>query len=214
MILTLALAGLLLGAPFASAQEPLPPGDPVELILDDGEWEYLLGIPNDVLIFNQFYPLEFPLELDEVQVLFPDEGVEVGDPFFVFLYEDDDGEVANGTTYRATFAATVQFVDGVTPTVVSFDPLTFAGSGQILIAVGQDSAPTLVHAVDADPLPAHHEDRQGAWGISWVVDWDGTLPPAIPSTGLAPVGPETRWMIRGLGTVLAVPVELQSVTVE
>jgi len=190
-----------LAALAAPGQELFPPGDPVSLVLDDGGLETQFAIPSDVVIFNRFFPEEFPLELDSVAILFPPEGVDIGEPFFVFLYEDDDGIISNGTTYRATFPATVQAVDGVTFTEVAFDPITFEGPGQILIAVGQIRSPSLWQAADfTDPQ-----------NESWVVDWDGTMPPPIPSSGLGFV--DHNWMIRGFGTVL-VPVELQSVTVE
>jgi hypothetical protein len=186
----------------ARGQQSFPPGDPVSLVLDDGGWESFGFIPSDVLIFNRFYPSEFPLQLTRVDVLFPPEGVEIGEPFYAFLYEDDDGIISNGTVYRATFSGTVQFIDGVTFTQVTFDPVVFEGPGQILVVIGQDAAPSLDHSED-------HSDPQSE---SWVVDWDGAFPPAIPSTGLGFVN--VNWMIRGFGTVLDVPVELQSVSVE
>jgi hypothetical protein len=171
------------------------------LILDDGSVEGGFTVPSDVVIFNRFFPTEFPLELAEVQVLFEPGGSAVGDPFFVFLYEDDDGVISNGTVHRATIPAAVQFVDGVTFTVVSFAPVVFGGPGQILIAIGQDAAPSHGHTLDLTNIQNE----------SWAVNWDGTFPPAIPSTGLG-FG-NFNWMIRGFGTVL-VPVELQGFTVE
>lgn len=198
----LALMALAVAMPAAAEHEPLPPGDPANLILDDGGLEFFGTVPNDVLIFNRFFPEELPLELTEVQVLFPPEGVTVGEPFTVFLYEDDDGVISTGTTHRATMPGAVQFIDGVTFTIVTFDPVMFEGPGQILIAVGHDAAPGLVHSEDITTPSTE----------SWVVDWGGTMPPPIPSTGLGFIN--LNWMIRGFGTVLEVPVELQSVTVE
>jgi hypothetical protein len=91
----------------------------------------------------------------------------------------------------------VQFNDGVTSTVLTFDPEVFEGPGQILIAIGQNGAPSHGHTCDFT-TPQNE---------SWVVDWDGTFPPAVPSTGLGFV--YHNCMIRSFGTVLDVPVELQ-----
>lgn len=133
------MAVLLVALP-GHAQGVLPPGDPVNLILDDGTVEGGAAAPSDVIIFNRFYPTEFSLELTEVEVLFEPGGSTIGDPFLVLIYEDDDGVVSNGTSHRATIPATVQSNDGVTFTSVIFAAVTFEGPGQILIAIGQDDA--------------------------------------------------------------------------
>jgi hypothetical protein len=181
-----------------------PPGDPVNLIVDDGGADGAIGFAQEGLTFNRFSPTEFPLELDRVAVLWlADTTMQLGDPFWVFLYEDPDSDIPNGTTHRASAQGTVQVLDGVTFSFVDLDPpVTFSGPGDILIALGQTVYPNIVVPFDVSTP----QER------SWVVDWDGSMPPPIPSTGLGFFF-DLNWMIRGFGTVL-VPVELQSFSVE
>jgi hypothetical protein len=130
--------------------------------------------------------------------------MQLGDPFWVFLYEDPDSNIPNGTTHRGSAQGTVEALDGLTFTVVDLDPpVMFSGPGDILIAVGQTVYPFVVVPKDTTTPQVR----------SWVVDWDGSMPPPIPSTGLGFLI-NLNWMIRGFGTVLRVPVELQSFSVE
>lgn len=186
--------------PSRAATNSLPPGDPVNLALDDGVMDQIVSFGVGEIFFNQFSPTEYPLELDRLSVLWPPEGMQIGDAFWLFLYEDPDGNIPNGTTHRATFQSSVAAIDGVTFTVVEFAPVQFNGPGDILIAIA------------VKQLGAVALDLTAPQQRSWVVNWDGTMPPPIPSSGLGIVT-NLNWMIRGAGTVL-VPVGLQSFSVE
>ena len=111
------------------------PGDPVSLIVDNGTVEDTLG-SGSFIVFNRFSPDEFPVELNEVRVVWAAAtGVEIEDSFYVFLYEDPDGDLFNGTTYRETHTGTIFGLDGVIFSDVTFEPVRFEGPGDILVAV-------------------------------------------------------------------------------
>ncbi len=114
------------------AWDPAPPGDPVELVLDDGTREDRYGILENFFIFNQFTPTEYPLEIDEVQVLFPPD--KEGGSYDILLYEDADGDPATGATLRL-WLEDLPVTEPDRFLVVPIDPpVRFSGPGDILLA--------------------------------------------------------------------------------
>lgn len=182
-----------------------PPGDPVTLVLDDGSVEET-SFNGAIIMVNRFSPEEFPLELTRVSVLWvPDPAISEGDPFWVFLYEDADGDIFTGTKHVATFPGTIQALDGFTFSNVDFDPVFFEGPGDVLLAVSMDSVPGSWAPRDtSDPIQLR----------SYVSAWGGEMPPPLPNGNTTGLLLFTNWPIRGEGTVLRVPVTLQSVSVD
>ncbi len=203
----LAAYGLLLAA--TTLAQTAPPGDPVEFIYDDGTpGPDNFGSSSAFVALNEFSPPEFPLELDQVDIMWTAGTVEVGDPYTIFLYEDPDGDFFNGpATHRATIAATVASIDGGTFTSVSFAPVRFEGPGNIFVAYS--TGPDIVAAwVAVDPNPS-------AIG-SYVTNW-GNHPsvPPIPN----PAGGNGQiaggyFMVRAFGVIADIPVMLLGITVE
>jgi hypothetical protein len=54
MTIKWAAAFALLTAVPCGAQAPMPPGDPVELVVDDGSFEEISTSPSNVVFFNLF----------------------------------------------------------------------------------------------------------------------------------------------------------------
>lgn len=165
----------------AGAGQSSAGGGSLVLAVDDGTSETSTGPPSDVIFFNQFSPTNFPLELDAVSLIWTDGAApNVGDPYWIFLYEDPDSDPFSGTVHRRTVPAVVTVTDGVTRTVTFFDPVRFEGPGDVLVAIGHDS-------------PLHYGmtfDTTTPQERSWVVNWDGTMPPPIPADGLG-------WLVNG-----------------
>jgi hypothetical protein len=142
-----------------------------------------------------------------VAVLWPEETestMELGDPFWFWIYEDADEDLLNGVTHRATLESEVQFLDGSSFSTEALDPpLRFEGPGSIIIAIGQTAQPVALTPVDLT-IPQLR---------SYVMFWDGSMPPPIPADGLAVISNQNQ-SIRGFGVVGEVPVTLQSVSVD
>jgi hypothetical protein len=207
MTLRWAVAFALLTAVPGGAQAPMPPGDPVELIVDDGSFEEIVAIQSIGVVFNLFSPDEFPVELTSVAVLWPEEAessMELGDPFWFWIYEDPDEDLFNGVNHRATVESEVQFLDGTSFTTELFDPpLRFEGPGSIIVAVGQTAQSAALTPVDLT-VPQLR---------SYIMNWDGSMPPPIPADGLAVIS-NLNLSIRGFGVVGEVPVTLQSLSID
>ena len=199
---------------------PAPqPGDTVSLVPDDGVQETGIGV-NDgsagvafqFIWLNRFTPnpADYPFTLNEIWVMFDDStgtaNVNVGDAIDLVVYEDADGDPANGATWLATFNETVQSVDGSTWSVYSlFSPVILNGpAGDVLIgAINRYT----VSGVSPSSFPAAL-DTTVPQGRSWTGWWSADPPnPAIlPTddtfgtiesvTGGAFTG---NWLIRGYG---------------
>ena len=208
-VAALAVYGLLLAA--TTLAQTAPPGDPVDFIYDDGTpGPDSFGGSSPALALNEFTPTEFPLELDRVDIMWVPGvvGVDVGDAYTIFLYEDLDGDFFNGpATHRATIPATVASVDGVNFTSVTFPPVRFEGPGNIFVAYSTGTD-ILADWIAVDPNPS-------AIG-SYVTNWDNhpSVPP-IPN----PAGGNGQivggyFMVRAFGVIADIPVMLQGFTVE
>ena len=72
-----------------------PPGDPVNLVLDDGSRDNAIGLTagGQFSWLKRFSPGEFPIQLNNVLVLFGStDGINVGETFDVSLNQDTDGD--------------------------------------------------------------------------------------------------------------------------
>ncbi|MEZ5330603.1 MAG: hypothetical protein R2991_00820 [Thermoanaerobaculia bacterium] len=201
---------LLVASHGAAVEARKAPGDPVALFVDDGSVEdvYVQSLAFTVLV-NRFTPAEFPLELERVDVLFPPGkgGPPVGWPIHVYLYADPDGDLLNGTEARLEAEGTVQSVDGVTFSEIEFPPVRFDGPGDILVGVSVGGG---VPAWGASDLTV---PQQRSWEMIYSPVEAAEGIPVIPADQNV-LHTDRNWLIRAFGTVVDVPVELQSVAVD
>lgn len=189
---------------------PLPPlaQYPVQLVIDDDTAEGTVGVAaaaaRQFLWFNRFTP-GVPFDLEEIWVLFPPgTNMAVGNAIELAVYQDTDGNPANGATLLATFSETIQVLDGVTfsvyplASVVSFD-----GVGDLLIGV----VPRFIVSGQTSPTLPAALDTTSSQGRSWLGVWttDPPNPPALlppPDQQISTVDgfQPGNWMIRGFGT--------------
>lgn len=198
-----------------SANQPVASNAAVSLVLDDGIPENFIGV-NDLtstyayqfIWLNRFTPdpSEFPFTLEQIQVLFYDDvfgtyNVSVGDAIDLVVYQDADGNPANGATLLATFHDTVKAVDGSTWSVYNLSsPVVVNGPGDVLIGVINRY---VSDGVTLKSYPAGL-DMSSSNSRSWIGWWSGSppdpavLPPDdffdIMSGSLA-----GDWLIRGYG---------------
>jgi uncharacterized repeat protein (TIGR01451 family) len=142
--------------------------------------------------------------LDEIQVYFDTTGgASVGDAIDLVVYEDPDGNPANGATLLATYPVTVQAIGGWN--TYSIAPVTIMpASGDVLIGVIDRF---VTSGVTPSIYPAAIDATSSA-GRSWVGSWTGDPPdPAnLPSNDLYGTidsfGFPGNWMIRGYGETM------------
>ncbi|MDX1996619.1 MAG: Ig-like domain-containing protein [Thermoanaerobaculia bacterium] len=187
---------------------------PTQLVLDDDSAEGTVGVAGatarQFLWFNRFSP-GGAFDLEETWVLFPaGDNMAVGAAIQIAIYQDTDGNPANGATLLGTFDETIQAVDGNTFSIYS-TPVSFDGAGDVLIGVVPRF---IVSGVTTATGPAAI-DTQVSQGRSWLAVWstDPPNPPALtplPDVSLATVDGflPGNWLIRGFGTpppVVTVP---------
>jgi uncharacterized membrane protein len=180
-----------------------------DLIIDDGTAEDSIGLTGggQFIWLNRFTPApgDFPIQLNEVQVLYLNGvGVDPGELVDIYVYEDTDGDGNPGT--GATFVAkfnnvAVQNADGATFDVYPLDPApVFSGPGDILIALVNRTA-----GASANEFPAAI-DQTDSQLRSWVGAYGGPPPdpPPLPAPSLWGIidnfGLPGNWMIRGFGS--------------
>ena len=197
-----------------------PPGDPVNMIVDDGVLENNIGLNNTTAgtasmfeWFNRFSPTEFPIEVSRVDIYWNSAYVTVGNAIELLVFEGGDNPCATGGTIRADQNDTVAAVD-------TFDQYTLTTPAQVTAGPSVSLAVIdrwVVSGVDPSTYPAAI-DTTASQGRSWVASWaaDPPNPPQLPSDGLCGTidsfGLPGNWLIRGAGTV--VPVELQHFSAE
>jgi hypothetical protein len=176
------------------------------LQLDDGSYEGSLGVggTREFLFLNRFTPDTglFPFDLNEIWAGFPSAtGVEVGDDVDLVVYEDADGNPANGATFRARYSVTILALDAWNAYGLT-TPLTMAGPGDVLIGVIARETP------GSDYFPAAL-DGTLSQQRSWVGMWSTSPPPNPPnlpadySFGLVDsFGYPGNWLVRGYGETL------------
>jgi hypothetical protein len=186
-----------------------PASSPMSFILDDGVGENAVGLTGGAqfLWFNRFTPnsFNFPITIDTVDVMYgypgSTGGINVGELVDIYLYEDADGNPANGADHVASLHdQAVQAVDGVTWSTYTFTtPVTFNGPGDILIAVVNRTA-----GVTASTFPAVIDQTPPSQQRSWIgfgaVPGD---PPVMPMPTFGVIdgfGLAGNWMVRGFGT--------------
>jgi hypothetical protein len=177
-----------------SDQLPDSPAGEISLFLDDGSVENAIGIvggTSSFIFFNRFTPDPslFPFELTSYQVFFPSAiGVTVGDEINLFVYEDADGNPANGATLLLNYPATIKALDAWNEYVpVLAEPLLIKGPGDVLIGIEALETP------GTDYLPASI-DTTNSQQRSWI--GNSFLDPG--SVGIIDsFGYPGNWMIRG-----------------
>jgi subtilisin-like proprotein convertase family protein len=184
------------------------PDAPISFIVDDGVGENSIGLTNggQFLWLNRFTPGagDFPIQLQQVDVMFEypggTSGVNVGELVDIYLYEDADGNPANGAVFKGSLLN--QAVEAVNGTTWSTFPLpaavTFNGPGDILIAVVNRTA-----GVTAGTFPATI-DQTSSQVRSWIGLGTGatTNPPTLPPATFGTVdsfGFAGNMMVRGFG---------------
>ena len=118
------------------------PAGEISLVLDDGSVENAIGVvggTSSFIFFNRFTPDPslFPFELTSYQVFFQSAmGVSVGDEINLFVYEDADGNPANGATLLLNYPATIKALDTWNEYVPELaEPLVINGPGDVLIGI-------------------------------------------------------------------------------
>ncbi len=194
------------------AVPPLPPPSvfPVQLVLDDDNAEGSFGVTGQFsrqfLWFNRF-SAGSGFHLEEVWVLFPaGANMAVGGAVQIAIYEDPDGDPANGATLLSSFDTTIQAVDGNTFSIYPLaTALTIPAGSDVLIGV----VPRFIVSGVTPPTTPAALDTSSSQARSWLAVWS-TDPPDPPA--LVPLPDQTlslvdafvpgggNWMIRGFGT--------------
>ncbi len=199
----------------AGASDPLDPQAAVSLVLDDGSHEHNLGLTGNGFSYqfiwlNRFTPAagEFPFTLQEIHVLFDGSGdVAVGQAIDLAVYQDADGNPANGATLLGVVHETIQAVDGTTWSEYTLaSPIQVSGPGDVLIAVINRY---VQDGVSPESYPATL-DSSTVLNRSWVGWWIDIPPdpPTLPTDMVFEVitAPSSgNWLIRGYGVTGSVP---------
>lgn len=196
--------------PQPSRAEPPLPSYPLQLVVDDDQAESSFGINAatslQFLWFNQF-DNPGPFTLEEIWVLFPPgSNMSVGASVELVVFTDPDGDPTNGADLLASYAVTIQVLDGNTFSIYPVS-LAITDPGDILIGViNRFTDPTATPPLTEPALV----DTTNGQGSSWWALWNGEVPdpPALPPdlamerlTG----NTDGNWMIRGFGTALQIP---------
>jgi len=191
------------------AVPPLPPAStfPVQLVLDDDTSDGAFGVSGQFarqfLWFNRFTaPTGFHLR--EVWVMFASgSNMAVGLPVEIAIYQDPDGNPANGAVLLHNFTTTIQAVDDNTFSVYTVVP-------DVVIPAGSDALigviPRFIVSGVTPPTQPAALDTTASQGRSWVGVWT-TDPPSPPTLTPPPDQSITlvdnflpgNWMIRGFG---------------
>lgn len=180
------------------------------LILDDGAGENAIGIGDQWLWLNRFTPAsdDFPISLERVEVMFgysgATGGVNVGELVDIYLYQDADGNPANGADHVASLTGqAVQSVNGSTWSVFNLpSPVVFEGPGDVLIGVVNRTAGVTENTFPA-VIDQSSPSQQRSWAGFGVVPGN---PPQLPlptfgiidSFGAQFAG---NWLVRGFGNI-------------
>ncbi len=201
--------------------DPQAPDAPVNLVLDDGSLESNIGL-NDTglgvayqfIWLNRFTPAagEFPFDLEQIQVLFDGTGgVFAGDAIDLAVYQDADGNPANGATLLRVIHDTVKADNGTTWSVYNLaTPVAVSGPGDVLIAVINRF---VVDGVSPPSYPAaldESSDLLRSWVGYWILEPPDppTLPPDYEFGLISTVTSGAfngNWLIRGYGTTTGGP---------
>jgi hypothetical protein len=203
-------ASVQLGLSTGGGNVPAGVASPFSFVLDDGVGENAVGLTGGAqfLWFNRFTPksYNFPITIDQVQLMFgypgSTGGINVGELVDIYLFEDADGNPANGATHRASLNdQAVQAVDGTTWSDYNLPaPVTFNGPGDIIIAVVNRTA-----GVTSSTFPAVIDQSSDSHQRSWI--GFGEVPSDPPDFTEFPnfdvidsFGLPGNWLVRGSGT--------------
>jgi len=171
------------------------------LVIDDGTHELVVGLTTggQFLWFNQFTPPveDFPMSIEEVQVLFTPTGeIALGDSFDVYVYYSDQPSPSLGATligYRR--GMTVDVLEEFQ--AVPFEtPIAVPVSGDILLAIVSRAG------MDGETESPAAMDQSTSLGRSWFAVWESGPPeePEIPGPLMGraeDAGLFGNWLIRG-----------------
>ena len=191
----------------------------VPLVLDDGSLDNSIGVV-DVTSAYQFIwlnrftpdPSNFPFDLEEIRVMFYENpsgtlNVNVGDEVDLVVYQDADGNPANGATLLATYHTSIPVVDGMNWSVYELSsPLKITGPGDVLIGIINRY---VIDGVTPKSYPATL-DQTATKNRSWIGWWMTTPPnPAIlpPDSNFSVMSASNagNWLIRGYGQTSSPP---------
>jgi uncharacterized repeat protein (TIGR01451 family) len=191
---------------------PTGPGDPVDLVLDDGGAESFIGVNDGVdgtqwIWLNRFTPApsDFPFYLNEIAVVFGSTNVNVGDAVDIMVYEDTDGDGdPSNATLLAVLNETVQANDGATWSVYAPPtPPMLYGPGDVLIGVINRYQPgtgggLLDYPAAIDRTASAYRSWLGWWSVEPAPD-PPILPPDVAWGIIDDFGLAGNWMVRGAG---------------
>ena len=186
---------------------PYTPGD-VNLVIDDGTAENSIGLTagGDFIWLNRFTPAasSYPFTLNSVSLIFPDTTPN-SSAMELVVYEDADGNPANGATFKYSQNVTVLNNDGTTWNVYNLTtPVQLNGpAGDVLIGVVNRGATA------AGQYPASIDQSSTLQRRSWIGMYTGAVPdpPTLPANSefgiIDDLGGSTlagNWMVRGTGS--------------
>ncbi len=108
---------------------------PVDLVVDDGHWNYGFTFSISAIVLNRFTPAaeDFPFQLRTIRV-FTDATSEL--PVRLAVYSDADGDPSNGATLEASYDVSVRTDAPFGWVAIDLtDPVTLRGPGDVLVAV-------------------------------------------------------------------------------
>ena len=198
------------------AQPPLPSPSvyPLQLVIDDNTQEGAFGLTSGLnarqfLWFNRFTNSSgTPTRLEQVWVLFPSgANINAGAAVQIVVYQDTDGNPANGAQLILAFDTTIQFADNTTFSIYQLPSAVQLNPGfDVLIGV----IPRFIVSGVTTPTNPAALDTSTSSGRSWVAVWNGDPPalPALPPDALITQVDNLQqgggnWMIRAFGVQLA-----------
>lgn len=231
-----ACLGLAVAAPPASAAEPEwtfreldpSPGDavpsvpglgsfPIQLVLDDGSAEGAFGVAGaggaarQFLWLQRFSPPVADFDLEEVWVLFPDDPqISPGSAVQLVVYQDLDGNPANGAELLLALDETVQTADGGTFSIYPLAPaIEIRDGGDVYLGVVNRYVVSGVTPITQPAALDTGPSEMRSWAATWT--GDPSDPPLLPPDQALFLIDDVQpgnWMIRGFGTpapVVAIP---------
>lgn len=163
-------------------QPPLPDTAtfPEQLVLDDNSAEVAVGVfgatSRQFLWFNRFTAGN--VELSEIWVFFPSgQGVTAGDDVQIVLYQDGDGDPANGADLLLAFDTTVQVANGTDFSIYPIAPTQV--NGDALVGV----IPRFIQSGVTPPVSPAALDTSASQGRSYLAFWlaDPPVMPTLPT---------------------------------
>jgi PKD repeat protein len=180
------------------------PDAAISLVLDDGSVENAYGWNSTTsayqfMWFNRFTPAatEFPFMLTQIGVYIPSWAyAAVGDEIDLVVYEDTDGNPANGGDWLKTIPVTLKTAPGYNVFDISTDAVVLNGPGDVFIGV-------IDRWVESGVTPRNWPaaiDETTDKGRSWSAGWSGDPPdPALLPTDDTYDTVAGNWAIRGYG---------------